>query len=66
MLRGQAGHPLGRFGASVARLGDIDGDGLHDVAVGAPMEDDERGAVYIFCGEKGGISDHYSQVGPPH
>ncbi|XP_042687169.1 LOW QUALITY PROTEIN: integrin alpha-D-like, partial [Centrocercus urophasianus] len=61
MLRGQAGHPLGRFGASVARLGDIDGDGLHDVAVGAPMEDDERGAVYIFCGEKGGISDHYSQ-----
>uniref|UniRef100_A0A669PLQ2 VWFA domain-containing protein n=1 Tax=Phasianus colchicus TaxID=9054 RepID=A0A669PLQ2_PHACC len=61
MLRGQAGHPLGRFGASVARLGDIDGDGLHDVAVGAPMEDDERGAIYIFRGEKGGVSDHYSQ-----
>ncbi|XP_025010950.1 integrin alpha-D isoform X4 [Gallus gallus] len=60
-LRGQAGHPLGRFGASVARLGDIDGDGLHDVAVGAPMEDDERGAIYIFRGEKGGVSGHYSQ-----
>uniref|UniRef100_A0A8C9ET15 VWFA domain-containing protein n=1 Tax=Pavo cristatus TaxID=9049 RepID=A0A8C9ET15_PAVCR len=60
-LRGQAGHPLGRFGTSVARLGDIDGDGLHDVAVGAPMEDDEHGAVYIFRGEKGGVSDHYSQ-----
>ncbi|XP_032303586.1 integrin alpha-D-like [Coturnix japonica] len=60
-LRGQAGHPLGRFGASIARLGDVDGDGLQDVAVGAPMEDDERGAVYVFRGEKGGISDHYSQ-----
>ncbi|XP_021267462.1 integrin alpha-D-like [Numida meleagris] len=60
-LRGQAGHPLGRFGASMVRLGDIDGDGLHDVAVGAPMEDDERGAIYIFLGEKGRVSDRYSQ-----
>ncbi|XP_072205566.1 integrin alpha-X-like, partial [Excalfactoria chinensis] len=60
-LRGQAGHPLGRFGASIARLGDIDGDGLQDVAVGAPMEDEERGAVYVFRGERDGVSDRYSQ-----
>ncbi|OXB58805.1 hypothetical protein ASZ78_016003, partial [Callipepla squamata] len=60
-LRGQAGHPLGRFGASVARLGDTDGDGLQDVAVGAPMEDEQHGALYVFRGEKGGVSEHYSQ-----
>lgn len=39
------------FGASVAALGDIDGDGITDVAVGAPGDrtgGTERGAVYII------------------
>uniref|UniRef100_A0A8C8E944 VWFA domain-containing protein n=1 Tax=Otus sunia TaxID=257818 RepID=A0A8C8E944_9STRI len=60
-LQGQPGHPLGRFGASLARLGDIDGDRWPEVAVGAPLEDEERGAVYIFRGQRGGISSQYSQ-----
>ncbi|XP_062456916.1 integrin alpha-X-like [Rhea pennata] len=60
-LWGEPGHPLGRFGASLARLGDVNGDGRADVAVGAPLEDDERGAVYVFLGERGGLSPHYSQ-----
>ncbi|KAM6106944.1 integrin alpha-X-like [Phoenicopterus ruber ruber] len=61
MLQGQPGHPLGRFGASLARLGDVNGDQWPDVAVGAPLEDEERGAVYIFHGKRGGVASQYSQ-----
>ncbi|XP_052635731.1 integrin alpha-M-like [Harpia harpyja] len=61
MLQGQPGHPLGRFGASLARLGDVDGDRWPDVAVGAPLEDEERGAVYIFRGKQGGVASQYGQ-----
>ncbi|XP_075580821.1 integrin alpha-X-like [Pelecanus crispus] len=61
MLQGEPGHPLGRFGASLARLGDVDGDRWPDVAVGAPLEDEERGAIYVFRGERGGVASQYSQ-----
>ncbi|KAM9250232.1 integrin alpha-M-like [Cariama cristata] len=60
-LQGQPGHPLGRFGASLARLGDVDGDRWPEVAVGAPLEDEERGAVYVFRGQQGGVASQYSQ-----
>ena len=39
------------FGGSVAVIGDLDGDGVVDVAVGAPTDDDggpNRGAVHIL------------------
>ncbi|XP_056629473.1 integrin alpha-D [Triplophysa dalaica] len=42
----------GRFAASLAALKDINGDGLSDVAVGAPLEDDGTGVVYIYLGDK--------------
>ncbi|GAB0202377.1 integrin alpha-L-like [Grus japonensis] len=60
-LWGSPGHPLGRFGASLAALGDLNGDNFPEVAVGAPMEDDDRGAIYIFLGQPGGLENHYSQ-----
>ena len=31
-------------------LGDVNGDSLADVAIGAPGEEENRGAVYIFHG----------------
>lgn len=40
-----------RFGSSVGRLGDLDGDGVEDLAVGAPLDDDggkNTGAVWIL------------------
>lgn len=33
-----------------------------DVAIGAPQEDELRGAIYIYNGRKSGISAAYSQV----
>jgi hypothetical protein len=40
-----------RFGAALAALGDLDGDGITDLAVGAPGDDDDSpdtGAVWIL------------------
>lgn len=39
------------FGSAVSSLGDLDGDGVGDLAVGAPEDDDggtARGAVYVL------------------
>jgi len=55
-----------RFGTSVASLGDLDGDGVGDVAVGAPLDADgggssapDRGAVWIlFLHADGTVKAH--------
>ena len=62
-LQGYPGYPLGRFGAAITALTDINGDGLTDVAVGAPLE--EQGAVYIFNGKPAGLGPQASQVRYP-
>jgi hypothetical protein len=44
-------HDGDRFGSSLARLGDLDGDGTPELAVGAQQDDDgglNRGAVWIL------------------
>ncbi|XP_062386951.1 integrin alpha-M-like [Sardina pilchardus] len=51
----------GRFGSSLASLADLNGDRIRDVAVGAPLEDNGQGSVYIFNGRRGGINPTYSQ-----
>lgn len=51
LIRGRI--PMGRFGESLA-TGDLDGDGIGDIAVGAPASDGDRdisaGRVHIFFG----------------
>ncbi|KAM9097008.1 integrin alpha-L isoform X1 [Sarcophilus harrisii] len=58
-LHGEIGHPLGRFGAAISALTDINGDDLTDVAVGAPLE--KLGAIYIYNGKLDGLSSQPSQ-----
>uniref|UniRef100_A0A7N8WV44 Integrin alpha-X-like n=1 Tax=Mastacembelus armatus TaxID=205130 RepID=A0A7N8WV44_9TELE len=60
-LRGDASNK-GRFGSSLAVLPDLNTDGFSDLAVGAPLENDGQGSIYIFHGEGGTrLSPTYSQ-----
>ncbi|XP_057551243.1 integrin alpha-M [Hippopotamus amphibius kiboko] len=62
VLRGEQGHLWSRFGAALTVMGDVNGDRLTDVAIGAPGEQENRGAVYLFHGTLGlGISPSHSQ-----
>ncbi|XP_026567953.1 integrin alpha-X-like [Pseudonaja textilis] len=60
-LQGEPHHPLGRFGTSIAEAGEITGDQWTDVAVGAPLEDENQGAVYIFQGRRRSLNHVFSQ-----
>ena len=50
VLNGQifGNEPSMRFGSSISRSADVNGDGLADVAVGAPGANSNKGAVGIF------------------
>lgn len=63
----QGTSPFARFGFTVASIGDINGDGYEDIAVGAPLEDQLSnssafGSIYIFNGDKDKIKSSFSQV----
>uniref|UniRef100_A0A3B1KJX7 Integrin, alpha 2b n=1 Tax=Astyanax mexicanus TaxID=7994 RepID=A0A3B1KJX7_ASTMX len=51
----------GRFGSTIAPLGDLDHDGFNDVAVGAPGSG-EGGWVFIYMGQSDGLNPHNMQV----
>uniref|UniRef100_A0A3Q1BMF0 VWFA domain-containing protein n=1 Tax=Amphiprion ocellaris TaxID=80972 RepID=A0A3Q1BMF0_AMPOC len=54
---------MGRFGTTISILADLNGDRLRDVAVGAPLEDDNRGVVYLYLGDRHkGVRKDFSQV----
>ncbi|XP_060086177.1 integrin alpha-9-like isoform X2 [Ylistrum balloti] len=51
----------GRFGLAMADIGDINADGFNDVAIGAPYEDDQSGAIYIYNGNRQNMNSDFSQ-----
>jgi hypothetical protein len=54
-----------RFGASIAALGDIDGGGIGDIAIGAPGDDDivkSSGAVYVLFLETDGSIKNVQKI----
>ncbi|KAM6239473.1 integrin alpha-E isoform 2-T2 [Spheniscus humboldti] len=65
-LNVQVTSPFARFGFTVASIGDINGDGYEDIAVGAPLEDQlsnssSFGSIYIFNGDRDEIKSSFSQ-----
>lgn len=57
---GEGGQVGAEFGFSVARAGDVNGDGLSDVIVGAfrySNDQTEEGRAYVYYGSAGGLSD---------
>lgn len=46
----------------MAELQDMNGDGFRELVVGAPLEDDHQGAVYVFYGQDKTIQQQYRQV----
>lgn len=51
-----------RFGTAISAIPDLDLDGYNDVVVGAPLEDEQKGVIYIYNGEKKTLNKEFSQV----
>uniref|UniRef100_A0A8D3A570 Integrin subunit alpha 2 n=2 Tax=Scophthalmus maximus TaxID=52904 RepID=A0A8D3A570_SCOMX len=50
-----------RFGMAISAIPDLNLDGFNDVVVGAPLEDKQKGAIYIYNGEKKTLNKQFSQ-----
>ncbi|KAF7648831.1 hypothetical protein LDENG_00151080, partial [Lucifuga dentata] len=50
-----------RFGSALAQIADMNGDDFRDLVVGAPLEDNHQGAVYVFHGKDKTIEPQYRQ-----
>lgn len=58
-------HSGDEFGSAAADLGDLESDGVRDLAVGAPLDDDggeDRGAVWILFMDDNGRVDMQSKI----
>ncbi|MED6274045.1 hypothetical protein CHARACLAT_012508, partial [Characodon lateralis] len=54
---------FGRFGTSLAPLGDLNQDGFNDMAIGCPYGGDlQQGLVFIHNGHAGGLKNRPTQV----
>lgn len=51
-----------RFGYALAAAPDLNHDGFTDLLVGAPLEDEHRGAIYVYHGDGIYINHSYKQV----
>ncbi|NWT48038.1 ITA2 protein, partial [Chroicocephalus maculipennis] len=61
LLEGPQGSENAHFGSVIATLADIDLDGFNDVVIGAPLENQNSGAIYIYNGFQKTIRTKYSQ-----
>ncbi|XP_074934473.1 integrin alpha-2 isoform X2 [Phalacrocorax aristotelis] len=61
LLEGPQGSENARFGSAIAMLADVDLDGFNDVVIGAPLENQNSGAIYIYNGFQKTIRTKYSQ-----
>ncbi|CAN9504539.1 unnamed protein product [Ophioblennius macclurei] len=50
-----------RFGTAIAAVSDLNLDGFNDIAIGAPFENDHRGAVYVYHGDKKSLKEKFVQ-----
>uniref|UniRef100_A0A8C1FHV2 Integrin subunit alpha 1 n=1 Tax=Cyprinus carpio carpio TaxID=630221 RepID=A0A8C1FHV2_CYPCA len=50
-----------RFGTAIAAVPDLNLDGFNDIVIGSPLENDHRGAVYIYHGSQKSIKEKYVQ-----
>ncbi|KFP17945.1 Integrin alpha-11, partial [Egretta garzetta] len=50
-----------RFGSCIAAVPDLNQDSYNDLVVGAPLEDEHQGAIYIFLGFEDTILKKYKQ-----
>ncbi len=53
------------FGSSIANIGDLNGDGIIDIAVGAGLDDDgaiDLGAVYVLFLDTNGTLKNYQKI----
>uniref|UniRef100_A0A8C6P4F1 Integrin subunit alpha 2 n=1 Tax=Nothobranchius furzeri TaxID=105023 RepID=A0A8C6P4F1_NOTFU len=60
-LNGPAANENARFGMAISAVPDLDLDGYCDVVVGAPLEDNGKGVIYVYNGQKKTLNRKFSQ-----